>query len=181
MAKTKQKLGNPMAVAAAGNAVGKMDKYIQYALAAGLIGGVGYIVYLVTAPLRAAGDLVDKIKDDPADTNAVQAGRNSPAFSANYWYQMYKANPKVRLWSKATTENFAKTIYDAISWKGDDEVAIYGVFDKMRSKVHSSHLAHTYFAKYKKGLYAHLEDNLSAAELAKIVNLMNARPNYVTA
>jgi hypothetical protein len=72
----------------------------------------------------------------------------------------------------------AKTIYGSWHWYNDDEDAIYGVFDKLKSKVMVSQVADSYLSEHGAGLLTHLSDKLSEAEFNKIKQQVNNLKDY---
>lgn len=179
----KEKLGvAPAAAAAAASVAKNTSGTLQAMIGVAVLGIVGVGLYYVTAPIRAANKIAkgaeDLLKDDPKKTQTVIQGRSLSAFSPTFWKEFGKKGIQVMVYTDAWSLKFAKQINAAIGTFTDDEEAIFGVFDHMKTKAHASKVTDFYFREYGKSLYAHLEDNLSTSELAQIVNQMKSRPDY---
>lgn len=74
--------------------------------------------------------------------------------------------------------NLAKIIYDAKGIINDDEAAVYGVFQSLKTRSQVSFLAEVFFKIYKKSLLAYLQSFLNDSELAVVAKICNKLPDF---
>ena len=107
---------------------------------------------------------------------------NEKAFSANYKQevlntvrgQVLTLQPQVALYH-------AEKIYNSFgSWVtgGDDEQAIYGVFNQLKDKVQVSQVASAYLYRYGRSLTDKLNEKFDTGEIRKVLAIVSSKPPY---
>ena len=105
-----------------------------------------------------------------ADTAAEAAEK------ANYW-DFTKIPPGARLITYNTGLKLSKLLDDSKHWYNDDEEAIYSVFRSLNAKSQVTSLAYWFKKFYNQDLYYWLKSTLSDSELAKVVTIIETKPN----
>jgi hypothetical protein len=105
-----------------------------------------------------------------ADTAADAAEK------ASYW-DFTKIPPGARLITYNTGLKLSKLLDDSKHWYNDDEEAIYSVFRSLNAKSQVTSLAYWFQKFYNQDLYYWLKDVLSESELAKVILIIETKPN----
>jgi hypothetical protein len=66
----------------------------------------------------------------------------------SYWKPQYYKRVGGTIFTRAAAEQYAKKIYDALSWYNDDINTILGVFSQVKTKSQVSFLSDIFFQKY---------------------------------
>lgn len=106
---------------------------------------------------------------DQAAQQQLQQLNNTNCFSPNY----YKGKPGAILLYMADAIRISKIIYDAKGFFNDDEAAVYGAFQSLKTKTQVSFLAEVFFNKYKVGLWGFLQNMFNEKELAQVATIVN--------
>ena len=110
----------------------------------------------------------------------LQTGGGSAQFGSfwnpNFWQNVAKQYGTATTIGTNVVNKLADDIYDAISWYGDDETQIYGVFRALQYQSQISFLAQVFKAKHDKDLYGFLQDHLSDDELNNIAVIVQNYP-----
>lgn len=113
-------------------------------------------------------------KDDTAQKEALVAMQNDNYFDPNYFNKQSGA----LILTVSTAQAYAKILYDADHIINDDEAAVYGVFQNLKTKSQVSFLAYVFFNMYKKSLLGYLSAFLDQAEMANVAKICNRLPAY---
>jgi hypothetical protein len=98
------------------------------------------------------------------------------AEKANYW-DFTKIPPGARLITYNTGLKLSKLLDDSKHWYNDDEEAIYSVFRSLNAKSQVTSLAYWFKKFYNQDLYYWLKSVLSESELAKVILIIETKPN----
>ena len=98
------------------------------------------------------------------------------AEKATYW-DYTKTIPGSRLLTYNDGLKLSKILDNAKHWYNDDEEAIYNVFRLLKSKSQVTSLSYWFQRTYNQDLYYWLKDTLSADELAKVILIIDTKPN----
>jgi hypothetical protein len=74
----------------------------------------------------------------------------------SYWKPQYYKRTGGKIMTRATAEQYAKKIYDALTWYNDDINTIVGVFSQIKTKAGVSFLSDVFFQKYNYDLLNYL-------------------------
>jgi hypothetical protein len=96
-------------------------------------------------------------------------------FDQDYWK---KGGAGTLILTAAGAAKYADIIYNAKGIFNDDEAAVYGVFQALKTRSQVSYLSMVFFQKYNKSLIAYLADFLNKAELATVARICNKLPNF---
>lgn len=123
------------------------------------------LVYLlVVRPILQKVGIIETKEDKERDKQAKQLGTSTDSpFSPRYWKA--QKGDTVQLIPKATAEQLADQLNDAIGFFSDDENAVYGILRQLNYKTQLSWLADVFFEKYKMDMYQLLNRNLSEEEM----------------
>lgn len=117
-----------------------------------------------------------KSEDDKKAEEAFLAAQSQLA-NENYFDPDYFQNkPGAIIMTVASANALAKIIYDAKSVINDDEAAVYGVFQSLRTKTQVSFLAYIFFKNYKKSLLSYLLSMFNASEMEALARITNKLP-----
>jgi len=113
----------------------------------------------------------------------VQSQQQNPQ---SPWKPSFYKRAGATLLTRATAENYAKRIYDALNWYADDTAAVNGVFSALKTQSQVSFLAEVFNQKYNADLLTYLSEGsdtfpwngLGDNELLRITNLVNNLPQY---
>ena len=108
------------------------------------------------------------------EQNALNQMATDNYFNPNYW----KQQPGALIITESYTRQFTETIYEAYGWFNDDEAAIYGIFEQMKTKSQVSWLAMKFQEYYNKSLLEYLKSFLNSEELATIATIINKLPKF---
>jgi len=112
---------------------------------------------------------------DRKESNDLQQLNNEDYFNPNYWQR--------KLPAKIITESFSRKysddIYNAYGFFNDDENAVYGVFEQMKTKSQVSYLSYKFYQYYNRSLIEYLRSFLNDSEMAKIAAIINKLPAYM--
>lgn len=144
----------------------KTDNYIPYILPIGIIAAVFIGGKKI---LEAIG-----VIDDGSEQTKQQAQLYGSAFTPSY----YKQKPGALLLTNAAADAYARVIYEA---KGgifnDNESAVYGIFQNLKTKTQVSYLADRFQSLFGKSMVAYLQDFLSDSEFLTLVSIVNSLPD----
>jgi hypothetical protein len=133
-----------------------------------LVGGV-----LLLKPVFEKTGLIDsKEEQERKKAEAELANGTTSPFNPNF----YKGKVGASLVTRATAENLAKQLYDAIGlWitGGDNENTVYGVLRQLKAKTQLSFVSDVFTQKYSADLYQYLRRNLNDSEMAVVNNIAN--------
>jgi hypothetical protein len=143
--------------------------------------GAGY--FLVVKPiLQKVGVIQTKEeKEQEKQTETFASSLQSP-FSPRYYKEItaqlaaQKKDPL--LITRASAQQLAKIIYDAIGFFSDDENAVYGALRQLKAKTQLSFLSEVFFTQHKADLYNYLERNFKSSELKVVNDIANALKPY---
>ena len=102
------------------------------------------------------------------------------------WKPAFWKRKPATILTRATAENYAKKVYDALNWYADDTAAVSGVFSALKTQAQVSFLADVFNQKYNADLLTYLQEGsdtfpwngLSDDELLRITNLVDRLPQY---
>lgn len=101
------------------------------------------------------------------------------AFNPEYLKNLIDAGKQgIPILTPQKAKELAKDIADAWSWYNDNEAAIYGVFEKLNSRVKVSQVAKAYLEDEDTGLLGDLMSKLSEEEFTKIKARLNKLKDY---
>jgi hypothetical protein len=98
------------------------------------------------------------------------------AEKANYW-DFTKIPNGARILTYNSGLKLSKLLNDAKHWYNDDEEAIYNVFRTLNAKSQVTSLAYWFQKTYNQDLYYWLKSTLSDSELAKVITIIETKPN----
>jgi len=103
----------------------------------------------------------------------------------------YKFPPGSLLLKSDVANKYAKQIYDAFGFFGDDEAVIFGVFRALKTQSQVAWLSKAFKEKYKTDLltflqkgsfssqvYRPVSSGLNAQEMTQIINIIKSKPKY---
>lgn len=167
------------AAIAAGNAVKNASPTTQALLGLAVLGVAGTVIYVATAPLRAASNAADAASDlftgsdeDQQAAANLEKGTMKQAFDPNW----YKTIGKHCNFTDQAAKQFAQQVYDSNGWFNDDEEQLYDVFRNCRSKAHVSKVARFFSMEHKKDLFQYIVSFTSTRERATIDGIMKNKP-----
>jgi hypothetical protein len=134
------------------------------------VGGL-VLLYMGGRNILQAFNVVPDQADRNAQTQITQM-QTDDYFSPNY----YTKFPGALLIRVADANILAKRIYDAKGVFNDDENAVYGVFQSLKTKSQVSFLASVFYTNYKKSLYGYLLSFLNTQEMANVAAICNKLP-----
>lgn len=108
------------------------------------------------------------------EQNALQQLIIDNYFNPNYW----KQEPGALIITESYSRQLAEIIYDSYGYFNDDESAVYGVFELMKTKSQVSWLSMKFQQYYNKSLLEYLRSFLNNEELAKIAMIVNKLPKF---
>jgi hypothetical protein len=160
------------------NKVGKLDKTDIQNIMLATAGLLGFS--LIKQLLEFLG-----IWQDREGQQLDDAATNPNSFwNPNFW----RTKPDYVPWTAPITDTdaqaTAKFLYNAISWTGDDEDGIKGIFRQFRAQSTVSYVAAWFLQLYQKDLLSYLRtgvpptNGLSDAELSEINSFISKLPKY---
>lgn len=143
----------------------------------GVIAVVAY--FGIIKPLLQAVNIVDDAEETKAKEilKKCDFGSNSatnplsPVFAA-------KAPKGSLIISSATGKQYSDVLKKAPGTFNDDESAVYGIFNKLKTQSQVSNLAYWFDKYYKQDLFTFLKDFLSESELGKVCLIVTSKPKY---
>jgi hypothetical protein len=153
------------------------DKIINLATLIGLL-IVIFIIYKIMASLGIIKTRASKNKDknEAAAINVIRTGE--------FWNPEYYKGKVFKSLGNNTAEQYARDLRDAMRGVGTDEEAIFSTFGKMYNKFNISEVSDKYKQQYgfpfyimSDNLQADLLDELSDAEAATLIKIINELPN----
>lgn len=108
------------------------------------------------------------------EQNALNQLATDNYFNPNYW----KQQPGALIITESYSRQFAEIIYNSYGYFNDDEAAIYGIFEQMKTKSQVSWLSMKFQQYYNKSLLEYLRSFLNDSELAKIAAIINKLPKF---
>ena len=141
--------------------------------------GLGTSIYIIADHRRKdklAATFIDELNKllNPSLTGLG----SEEAFDVNYWDEVIKKVKGVMLLKTEVAKKYAREIYDAWSFWGDDEDKIYSVFRNLRDKVQVSQVADAYKDDYGVNLIEKIRSKLSEMEINQVLQIVNALPRY---
>jgi hypothetical protein len=134
------------------------------------VGGL-LLLYMGGRNILQAFNVVPDQADRDAASQITMMQRDD-YFSPNY----YKQFPGALLIRVADANILTKRIYDAKGIFNDDENAVYGVFQSLKTKSQVSFLASVFYTNYKKSMYGYLTSFLNTKEMANVAAICNKLP-----
>lgn len=137
--------------------------------------GVGY--FAVIQPLLIKLGIKNSKEEKDIEDQGNRPNQDNP-FSPIF----YKSR-NCTIITRASADKFAKEIYDALGFWGDNEDQVINVFRQLKSKCQVSFLADVFAQNYKKDLYTFLRDGaqssgfwggLSDTDLNTVIKLVNS-------
>jgi hypothetical protein len=155
-------------------------KLIQYVI----LVGAGY--YLIVKPILEKIGLKKSAEEQQLeDINYIPPAGNVWAGSG------YKQVPGALLLTSAIANQYAKQIYDAFGFFGDDEATIFGIFRALKTQSQVAWLSKAFKEKYGTDLLTFLQkgsktsqiwrpatSGLNVEEMATILNIIKSKPKY---
>jgi len=128
---------------------------------------------------KKASDLIQHINQQlKPNTAGLQAEK---AFDIFYLEDLQsKVDASLILLKTIMAQQFAKEIHSAWAWWGDDENKVYGVFRRLKDKAQVAQVAKAYQELYKVNLIDQLSDRLNKKEVGKVLQIVQALPDYRT-
>lgn len=126
---------------------------------------MGTIVGLVMIRQRNRKELdeiIDKINTGQGATGTVDDLKHNNAFNPEY----FKGKTGLLSGNEAVAQ--AKIIYNAKGIVNDDEDAVYGVFNRAKSKAVISQIAMAFQILYKVSMYDYIRSMFSDSEMQKL-------------
>jgi hypothetical protein len=97
-------------------------------------------------------------------------------WQSTYWQNVAKKYGTSTTIGTNVANTLADNIWDAISWYGDSETQIYGVFRQLQYLSQISFLSQVFYGRHGKDLYGFLQDHLSDDELNNVYNIIKNYP-----
>ena len=138
------------------------------------IGLIGFLYFAGKGVLSKFGLLPSK--NDQEIKQSLSTLANEDYFNPNY----YARHLPAKILTVSDGNKFSERIYNAKQLINDDEAAVYGVFQLLRTKTQVSSLANYFQSKYQKSLLGFLQSFLNESELSNIATIINKLPvsNY---
>jgi hypothetical protein len=157
----------------------QQNKLIEYVIWI----GAGY--FLILKPiLQKLG--IEKTAEDKELLNVDLEAPKQSVWSGNTFIV-----PGAKLLTNADATKYAKIIYDAFGFFGDDESAVIGVFRGLKTQSQVASLAQKFKDIYKTDLFTFLQkgnkssqiyrpatSGLNASEISMILNIIKSKPKY---
>lgn len=89
-----------------------------------------------------------------------------------------KAPKGALLISSATGAEYSKILKNAPGVFNDDETAVYGVFNKLKTQSQVSNLAYWFNKYYHQDMFTFLKDFLNDSELGQVAKIVTSKPKY---
>jgi hypothetical protein len=143
-----------------------------------LVGGGLLIAFLGGKAIFEKLGLVDSAEEKQAEAeikNQMQQLSTGNYFDPDFYK---KGGAGTMLLTMSAASSYAKIIYDAKGILNDDEAAVYGVFQSLKTRSQVSFLSEVFFKTYKKSLIAYLMSFLNDSELAIVAKICNRLPDY---
>jgi len=115
------------------------------------------------------------IISDQTETRDLRELETENYFNPNYWRQF---GAGALILTESDARRYSDTIKDAYGIFNDDENAIYGVFELLKTKSQISYLALKFNQYYNMSLLGYLQSFLNESELAKVADIINKKPKY---
>lgn len=129
--------------------------------------------------LTAGKKILEALGLSPDENDKENAAALSTMQAAQYFDpDFYKKEAGAIILTVAGAQNYARILYDADHVINDDEAAVYGVFQQLKTKAQVSFLAAVFFNMYKKSLLGYLSAFLDNNEMANVAKICNRLPNY---
>jgi len=152
----------------------KKDKIILYSSSLGLV--IAFLIYNNTKKNILYSEILKRIGGGTIKFDELPVWTNS-------FLNKIKATGKAyAIYKQDTIKQKAEQMYEALDGLGEDEDAIYTIFEYFNSKVGVNQLVTFYNAKYIKDGYSlkkRLQDLLSSSELSKVSVIISRKPNVI--
>ena len=136
------------------------------------VGLIGFIYFGGRGLLKTFG--VIESKEDKDEAKQIQQLQTEDYFNPNYWT---KQLPAIVI-KEDKTQELIEILYNSYGYFNDDEAAIYGVFETLKTKSQVSWLAYKFNERYNASLLEYLRSFLNDSELSKIAAICNKLPSY---
>lgn len=150
----------------------------------GIVIGVGFAISSYSHILRKRKDkLAAKLLNTlNRKFNPATAGLGVEKAFDIYYIEGLKDQIKgnLLLLKSAAANRYAADIHSAWSWIDDDENKVYAVFRKLKDKAQVAQIAKAYQANHGSNLIDQLNDRLSKTEVGKVLQIVEALPDYRT-
>lgn len=139
--------------------------------------GIGY--FAVLKPLLVTLGIQDSREEKDIANQGNLSNEKNP-FSPAYW-----KSRNCTILNRGAADSYAKQIFDAFGFFGDDEDQAINVFRQLKSKCQVSFLADVFAQNYKKDLFTYLRDGsqssgfwggLSDGDLNTVIKIVNSLP-----
>ena len=143
-----------------------------------LAGGAILLVYLGGRSIFQKLGLVQS--DQSAQAAADVQNQMVQLQQGNYFDpDFYKTGgPGTLILTVSAATTLSRILYNSKGTFNDDEAAVYGVFQQLKTRSQVSFLASVFFNIYKKSLIGYLSGFLNAEELATVAKITNKLPSY---
>lgn len=143
-----------------------------------LAGGAILLVYLGGRSIFQKLGLVQS--DQSAQAAADVQNQMIQLQQGNYFDpDFYKTGgPGTLILTVSAATTLSRILYNSKGTFNDDEAAVYGVFQQLKTRSQVSFLASVFFNIYKKSLIGYLSGFLNAVELATVAKITNKLPSY---
>lgn len=136
-----------------------------------VIGGFVFVYFAGRKIMQSFG-----LVSDPTETRNLTQLETENYFDPDY-YKQFLANSPLIL-TDNDTKNYIDKLYNAYGIFNDNEAAVYGVFEALKTKSQVSWLSGKFFIKYGVSLKEYLRSFLNDSEMAKVASIINKLPKY---
>ena len=146
--------------------------------------GIIAIAYFgIVRPILKKVGIVKTAEDILVENQGNLPNSSNPFSSAFYKY----GGAGTKLLTVSTADTYAKRIYNALGYFGDDEAAKYSVFRSLKTQSQVSFLAERFRIVYGTDLLEFLKrgksnwnyaNGLNSDELATVINIVNKLPKF---
>jgi|694.fasta_scaffold12328_9 hypothetical protein len=141
------------------------------------IGGLVLVFFAGRAILKKLG-IVQSQQDKREEkelNDAMKELSSSDYFDPDYWR---KGGAGTLLIKNDTANLLAERLYNAKGIFNDNESAVYGVFQLLKTRSQVSYLAMIFYQKYNKSMLTYLLEFLNDQEMLTVAKITNKLPNY---
>ena len=137
-----------------------------------VFGGFVFIYFAGRKVMQSFG-----LISDPTERQNLQKLENQNYFDPD-WYKQFLSKGNPLILTESTSKQYSETIYNAMGIFNDNENAVYGVFEQLKTKSQVSWLAKKFFEKYDISLLEYLRTYFNDSEMAKVAAIINKLPDY---
>jgi hypothetical protein len=141
------------------------------------VGGLALLFFGGRAILQKLG-IVSTAADQAAqlETQAqMQQLSSGNYFDPDYWRT---GGAGTLLLTMGAANNYADILKNAKGYFNDDEAAVYGVFQSLKTRSQVSFLAMVFFQKFNVSLLGYLQTFMNDAELTTVAKITNKLPAF---